>query len=136
MSVTDTNAFLADSRASGWRVLAAMPPDSTLGHIPSLQIPTSLTSGVQQENLAAQHPMIVLLGGEAKGISPWLTKHVDLRVSIDRHVDTSVVGVDSLNVSVAAALVCAEVTRRPPEEEIARLVEKPKMSPDEGNMIF
>ena len=62
-----------------------------------------------------------MLGGESKGIERHLIKHVDAFLTIQPYADTSAVGLDSLNVSVASALILSKVMRRPEKKVIAQL---------------
>lgn len=51
-------------------------------------------------------PVLLVLGGEGEGVRSFLKKHVAFCVSLDKGPGTDAV-VDSLNVSVAAALLCS-----------------------------
>lgn len=57
---------------------------------------------------------VVVMGNEGSGISPGIAEVVNKRVLIPRYrvVDDEGGGVDSLNVAVATAIVCAEIRRR------------------------
>jgi TrmH family RNA methyltransferase len=54
---------------------------------------------------------IILLGNESRGISESLLKHVTERITIPGP-GKSVAGIESLNVSMAAAIICSEFARR------------------------
>lgn len=54
---------------------------------------------------------IVVLGNEGKGISSELAQLIPLKISIPSFSDSNV-GSESLNVSMAAAIVCSEIRRR------------------------
>ena len=54
---------------------------------------------------------IILFGNESKGISPGLLQHVTSRITIPGPSQPSA-GLESLNVSMAAAIVCSEFARR------------------------
>jgi hypothetical protein len=69
----------------------------------------------------SRHPLILMLGGESKGIERHLMKHVDAFLTIRPFADTIAVGLDSLNVSVASALILSKVMRRPDQGAISRL---------------
>jgi hypothetical protein len=62
-----------------------------------------------------------MLGGESKGIERHLMKHVDAFLTIKPFADTTAVGLDSLNVSVASALILSKVMERPGRDTISRL---------------
>ncbi len=55
---------------------------------------------------------IIVLGNESKGLSDHLTQMLDISLKIPAFPEQSA-QMESLNVSVAAALVCAEFRRRP-----------------------
>lgn len=115
----DMVKFLRLSRKSGWRVWAAVPPPVKRGT-------RRAASGVDDEQNASQQqirhvtadqllapsgvspldeaPCILLLGSEGTGLSRALRREADCEVSIPNRSATAVV--DSLNVSVAAALLC------------------------------
>jgi len=54
---------------------------------------------------------IILLGNESKGISDDLLRHVTERIAIPGP-DRPMAGLESLNVSMAAAIICSEFARR------------------------
>jgi TrmH family RNA methyltransferase len=54
---------------------------------------------------------IILLGNESKGISEPLLEHVTCRITIPGP-EKPLAGIESLNVSMAAAIICSEFARR------------------------
>jgi len=54
---------------------------------------------------------IILLGNESSGISPSLKKYITQKIKIPCFSDTTE-GIDSLNVSMAAAIICSEFRRK------------------------
>lgn len=54
---------------------------------------------------------IILLGNESKGISEALLEHVTCRITIPGP-EKPLAGIESLNVSMAAAIICSEFARR------------------------
>jgi TrmH family RNA methyltransferase len=54
---------------------------------------------------------IILLGNESKGISETLLEHVTCRITIPGP-EKPLAGIESLNVSMAAAIICSEFARR------------------------
>jgi len=54
---------------------------------------------------------IILLGNESKGISDTLLKHVTKKIAIPGP-SRPLAGLESLNVSMAAAIICSEFARR------------------------
>jgi TrmH family RNA methyltransferase len=89
-SVDDLQPAVTQMRRAGIRVFAAVPRGGTSLHDASLD-----------------GPCAILVGGEGAGLSPALTAHADERLTIDMHAR-----VESLNVSVAAALVLYEASRQ------------------------
>ncbi len=58
------------------------------------------------------HSGLILFGNESKGISPALLSHVTCRISVPGPAGGQAPGLESLNVSMAAAIVCSEFSRR------------------------
>lgn len=101
--------FMQKSQANGWRFYAADAPglgatyfdrDSPSGEGSNLTTPTT------------QSPSVIMMGSEASGLSTHIKSHADAIISIPgaRHglelgVQSDPARVDSLNVSVAAALL-------------------------------
>ena len=56
-------------------------------------------------------PQILIIGGEGRGLRPFITKEADtfIEVASPRQKEAGDVGLDSLNVSVAAGIVVQEV---------------------------
>ncbi|KAF2099729.1 alpha/beta knot [Rhizodiscina lignyota] len=67
-----------------------------------------------------QHPCLLLFGGEGRGLRKTLSAHADYLVSMTAAKRPHDVGVDSLNVSVAASVIAAEFLRRPPARTLER----------------
>lgn len=69
-----------------------------------------------------QRPCILVLGGEGKGLRRPLVAHADYLVSMipPLRARADDVGVDSLNVSVATAVLAAEFLRRPVQAVLDR----------------
>jgi 21S rRNA (GM2251-2'-O)-methyltransferase len=65
--------------------------------------------------LGAGHPVILAIGGEQKGLDWRLTKQAYAFVQIAPGINQLDVGVDSLNVSAASAILCAEFMRSRPK---------------------
>jgi 21S rRNA (GM2251-2'-O)-methyltransferase len=121
--------FLNKSAQAGWKIYAAdtIPP-----------APASLTSAAETEEgkegkdtkvvytinksskrLPAEHspvgenPTILMLGAEGTGLKTSLLNLAHYKVGIPHGRDVDEVGVDSLNVSVAASILCYEMLQRP-----------------------
>ncbi|KKA28534.1 hypothetical protein TD95_002249 [Thielaviopsis punctulata] len=97
-TVEDSTVFIEESRKTGWRTIAAVAPD------PRRPDRSIGLDALAAENPLAKDPCILVLGSEGQGIPRHLRQKIDLDVSIPRMAKTSVV--DSLNVSVAAGLLC------------------------------
>ena len=63
---------------------------------------------IYQERLPSD--AIIVMGNESNGISPKLDKHIHFRINIPSFAATGA-GSESLNVAVAAAIVCSEFRR-------------------------
>ena len=104
-SVNKPAGFLVDSQAAGWKVYAAVAPTSR----PDADVKMSTTTDDLEDPLS-EDPCILMLGGEGEGL------RLNLRSKAD--VNLSIVGsgrshkVDSLNVSVAAGILCSSFLRK------------------------
>ena len=63
----------------------------------------------------SEHPTILMMGAEGSGLRTSLLNLAHYKVGIQQGRATDEVGVDSLNVSVAASLLCFEALKRPVE---------------------
>ncbi|KAF1989796.1 hypothetical protein K402DRAFT_326005, partial [Aulographum hederae CBS 113979] len=108
MSVLMTNTatdFLDKSIVNGWNVFAAVAPSETEENVePRL---TPLQSA----------PTILMVGGEGQGLRTYLKKRAQYFVGIRGARSVEEIGVDSLNVSVAAAVLAAEFMRPPTQSD-------------------
>ena len=59
------------------------------------------------------HPTILMMGAEGSGLRASLLNLAHYKVGIRHGRDVDEIGVDSLNVSVAASLLCYEALRKP-----------------------
>src|SRR5690606_27486488 len=118
--------FLPERRAAGMTATAWRTSAGAAARLPIAQV-TNLTRALKQckdtgftiigldadgptsvfDLEAAVGPLVVVVGSEGRGLSRLVGETCDLRVSIPM-ADT----VESLNASVAAAVVLAEVARR------------------------
>lgn len=118
LNVSNEVAFIKQSKANGWRFYAADSPG--LG---STLIDQSSTPGEDSglnPNRLGQAPSVIMMGSESSGLASHIKAHADSIVSIpgarlDRHigVGSDPARVDSLNVSVAAALLMEMFLRIP-----------------------
>ncbi|RDW58031.1 hypothetical protein BP6252_13442 [Coleophoma cylindrospora] len=92
--------FVADSRLAGWKVYAAIAPSS-----PSNAVAAHSVTTEELGDPLAEDPCILVLGSEGYGLRPNLKQHADVHLSIQGSGRSA--GVDSLNVSVAAGILCS-----------------------------
>lgn len=117
LTVSNEVAFIKQSKASGWRFYAADAPG--LGSKLIDRSSTAEDSGLDS-NFLEQAPSVLMMGSESNGLSSHIKSHADSIVSIpgarlDPHmgVSSDPARVDSLNVSVAAALLMEMFLRVP-----------------------
>lgn len=130
LTVNNPLSFLTRSAVNGWRVYAAdvppPPPDNfnvTANHFRHALDPKNtspLVSFTRPHTLAVlqdhtpllSHPAILMLGGESAGFRQSIKNKANYLVGV-RGTKGLELGVDSLNVSVAAALIMLEMLRKP-----------------------
>lgn len=95
-----------------------MPLDGILAKASGVGVPVygTTTDGtpVYESDLGSEG--LILFGNESKGISPGLLRHVTSRITIPGPAQP-LAGLESLNVSMAAAIVCSEFARRGNRQE-------------------
>ncbi|KAL1393616.1 Alpha/beta knot methyltransferase [Phyllosticta capitalensis] len=129
--------FLSDSGNNGWRVYAAEAPPPLAENLSFTEdiTPAALDAQntsplvsfrrtlpnipVYNHNPLARHPTILMMGGEHSGIDAKLKTRAHYQVGV-RGVQTLDVGVDSLNVSVASALIMLEMLKKPANVKAAK----------------
>lgn len=118
LTVNNEVAFIKQSKANGWRFYAADAPG--LGSKLIDRSSTAEEDSGLGPNLLEQAPSVLMMGSESSGLSSHIKSHADSIVSIpgarlDPHVGVSSdpARVDSLNVSVAAALLMEMFLRVP-----------------------
>ncbi|KAK1831619.1 RNA methyltransferase [Podospora conica] len=105
LTVDSAERFLDESRDAGWEVYAATPPPANGRHAgPHLDM-----RGVEDRDPLREKPCILLLGSEGEGLGKAVLRRADFDVSIPNVLDSEVV--DSLNVSVAGALLTSAFLR-------------------------
>lgn len=105
LSINHPAAFIDESKENGWKFYAAVAPGLNVfggNHFSTSNIGYPVKD----------HPCILMLGGEGEGLRRNLVKKADAMVSIEGQRDGQG-GVDSLNVSVAAGLLCDAFLRAP-----------------------
>jgi len=126
--------FVFDSAKAGWKVYAAVAP-AIPGKASARDVGRSVTTtALSASSPLAQHPCILMLGSEGEGLRANLTTKADRLLSIEhggRMEDVPDVGVDSLNVGVAAGVLMEAFLRNPtPVPDKASNVRKSKTSKD------
>ena len=128
ISIRTPAAFVDASRAAGWQFFAAVAPNDNA-------IASGDLAGAENEKqvsiphydlpaLAAlcptrSRPCVLMLGGEGEGLRWALRRKADASVSIGASWRAG--GLDSLNVSVAAGLLCEAFLRAPNEAVVDEL---------------
>jgi len=102
LSVNHPQKFVEDSQRNGWKVYAAVAPTDFSKENRHGQPYLSTSSLVCP---ARNHPCVLMLGGEGEGLRWNLQKKADYLVGIEGQ-RLGQGGVDSLNVSVAAGILC------------------------------
>jgi 21S rRNA (GM2251-2'-O)-methyltransferase len=128
-SVNKPAGFLVDSKAAGWKVYAAVAPSGRQDP----DVPESLSTD-QLDDPLSENPCILMLGGEGEGLRWNLRSKADVDLSIRGGGRSH--NVDSLNVSVAAGILCSSFlsksnTKKTPDGfEEARVGEEGQFSGD------
>lgn len=112
-SVDNLTGFLTDSKENGWKVYAAVPPTGA-----TRRREISIHE-VEDRDPLSKDPCILLMGSEGEGLSRQLKSKADFEVNIPNMGDSHVV--DSLNVSVATALLCSALLKGKTKSEFAVL---------------
>lgn len=76
-----------------------------------MKIYGAVTDGTSVYNSGLGNEGVILLGNESKGISDRLLDYVDEKITIPGP-EMPLAGIESLNVSMAAAVICSEFARR------------------------
>ncbi|CAL8577658.1 hypothetical protein XPA_003482 [Xanthoria parietina] len=101
-SVSQPASFIDECQENGWKFYAAVSPDSSdSGRVTGRAYYSSTTLG----NPTQRHPCILVLGSEGDGLRWNIQKKADFMLGIEARRSGSG-EVDSLNVSVASALLC------------------------------
>ena len=108
LSVGHPEQFVDESQKRGWKFHAAVAPSANARV--NKKRPYYSTSSM--ECPAIQGPTVLMLGGEGEGLRLNLRKKADYLAGVEGH-NIGKGGVDSLNVSVAAGILCEAFLRRP-----------------------
>lgn len=109
--------FVFDSAKAGWRIYASVAPRLP-GQATARDVSRqTTTNAVSLDSPLARAPVILMLGAEGEGLRSNLTSKADHLISIEAEEKTnravSDVGVDSLNVGVAAGVLIEAFMRKP-----------------------
>jgi len=119
LAVDATAEFLDRSVKNGWKICAAVTSDTESFHNGSIGkkrpgvtvrlAERQARSHDESNSSVGNHPLILAVGGEEVGLRENIRKRAHYFVNVRPGIDVSGVGVDSLNVSTAAALVCSHI---------------------------
>ena len=107
VSVNEPEKFFDSCRRNGWKIYAAAAAGSQKQSHPGASVTTSTLGTPTQD-----HACIVILGSEGEGLRWSIKNKADCFVSIKGQREGEG-RVDSLNVSVAAGLLCDAFLRKP-----------------------
>lgn len=111
-AVSKPAGFVANSKLAGWKIYAAVAPSKSQ----QPNAPPAVSAHDLKDPLS-QDPCILMLGGEGEGLRANLRSKADVDLSIRGRGPSHV---DSLNVSVAAGILCDAFLRRSqPRGEVA-----------------
>ncbi|KAI4677148.1 uncharacterized protein J4E88_006955 [Alternaria novae-zelandiae] len=124
--VGDPTDFLKKSAGAGWCIYAsdAIPPAppslSSTEDAPepgSNKVVYTISQGRKRlpadHSPVAEHPTILMMGAEGTGLKTSLVNLARYKVGIPHGREANEIGVDSLNVSVAASILCYEMLQKP-----------------------
>ncbi|KAK5745442.1 hypothetical protein LTR17_001312 [Elasticomyces elasticus] len=137
LALPKPSSFVVDSAKAGWRIYAAVAPSA--GDSPSVPtvkevVKTATTSTIAMNSPLRKDPIILMLGAEGEGLRANLVRQADCLVSIEQArsaTKATDVGVDSLNVSVAAGVLMEAFLQNPlnTEEAFTEASEEPVEEP-------
>ncbi|KAK1995469.1 SpoU rRNA methylase [Colletotrichum falcatum] len=130
-SVEDPAAFLDASQKAGWTSYAAVAPTASLRKDSRQWTP----EGIEDAKPLLKEPVILVLGNEGTGLPHSIRKRVSHEITIPRMDMSSLV--DSLNVSVAAALLCNSFLRGVQQPlTLTERLQKDARKADGGESLF
>ena len=117
--------FLEQSSRAGWRIYAsdAVPSSHKSGRQVVCTMAEKRSEPLPADHSpVAEHPTILMMGSEHEGVKKRLLNLAHYKVGIPHGRSFDEVGVDSLNVSVAAGILCYQMMqrRRPAAERDAK----------------
>lgn len=102
-SVASLQDFLRESRANGWTVYASVAEERAAA---AKQRRCVDVAQVEADDPLKSEPCVLVIGNEGEGLDSSVVKRADFEVNIP-NLSPPGSGVDSLNVSVAAGLLCS-----------------------------
>ncbi|KAK5723520.1 hypothetical protein LTR15_005218 [Elasticomyces elasticus] len=125
LALPKPSSFVVDSAKAGWRIYAAVAPSADNAQsVPTVKevVTTATTSTIATISPLRKDPIILMLGAEGEGLRANLVRQADCLVSIEQArsaTKATDVGVDSLNVSVAAGVLMEAFLQKPLNTEEA-----------------
>ena len=109
LSIDQPQRFAEESRNNGWKFFAAVAPNesSASGRNRQPYLSTSLL-----RHPSRTHPCVIMLGGEGEGLRANMLRKADFLVGVEGQ-RLGHGGLDSLNVSVAAGVLCDAFMKQP-----------------------
>ncbi|KAF2874431.1 Alpha/beta knot methyltransferase [Massariosphaeria phaeospora] len=144
-AVSDPSTFLGQSTRQGWRIYASdVIPSEQPGERPLASLSSPLSADPARDlssrvvytyarstrrlppghSPVSIHPTILMMGAESTGLRGSLLNQANFKVGILHGRDQDEIGVDSLNVSAAASILCYE------------MLQKPKPARKQGDYLF
>jgi 21S rRNA (GM2251-2'-O)-methyltransferase len=132
--IVNPDEFINKSKEAGWTIYGGITPEVE-PKMPERSSPFAIVRPPQVRytmrkdgallplghSPVKNSAVILVLGGEGRGLRKTLAQKAYAFVEVLPQMDVNECGVDSLNVSVAAALLCADMLRpRPPNVEAAQ----------------
>lgn len=128
-TVDDPLTFIEGSREAGWKTYAAVaPPDRKLVRKHGDKFIS--TDTIEANSPLNDHACVLVLGNEGHGLSKDLKMAADFELSVPKFVQGSCV--DSLNVSVAAGLLCHSFVKDLEGSDKTVTIGSPKVVPAES----
>ncbi|KAH8795793.1 hypothetical protein F5882DRAFT_397011 [Hyaloscypha sp. PMI_1271] len=118
-TVKNPAGFVVNSKKAGWKVFAAVAPAEK----PDPAVPAPISTE-QLDDPLSEDPCILMLGSEGEGLRWNLRSKADVELYIEGSRQSH--NVDSLNVSVAAGILCFSFLNRSKPKEAAYIRQEQK----------
>ncbi|KFY14939.1 hypothetical protein V492_02315, partial [Pseudogymnoascus sp. VKM F-4246] len=116
-TVNSPAGFVADSKAAGWKIYAAVAPSTNRAANPPMAMTTE-----ELCNPLLEAPCMLMLGSEGAGLRWNLRSKADVELSIEGSGQRGLV--DSMNVSVATGVLCNAFVSKKAQSVAPAAVEK------------